>query len=352
MAIGVHAEGSHLVAVLLGAVNQLGFVHHVGDVLEHRGGQLHPHAHVHLVVQQLQPQPLALVGEPLRPGAARARDEIGGGIPRPALRHQGVHAVPCLNGRHGGVEQEGMPVPDGLIDAGEDFQVVFRPQVLALGLEQMQVIFQRLPLQRLGLGGGGGVHLGGGAVLHVEAVHIADEVHDLPLLQEIGEPAAKGGGEVEFPVGEGPRPAKAAHGAAHPALDAGADLARHDGALAAVDIRPLVHHQHPGGGAFQRQLIGGVDAGLAGAQDHHVVIGIHTAAPLLAVGVYRQYIVPWNTPRRKGAISLPPEGRPPSKRYHFQLSVPPSGGDGRPVLNRGAGCDKIGYTPMVLGAFS
>ena len=45
-----------------------------------------------------------------------------------------------------------MPVPDGLIDAGEDFQVVFRPQVLALGLEQVQVIFQRLPLQRPGLG--------------------------------------------------------------------------------------------------------------------------------------------------------------------------------------------------------
>ena len=123
-------------------------------------------------------------------------------------------------------------------------------------------------------------------------------------------------------------------------------------ALAAVNIRPLVHHQHPGGGAFQRQLIGGVDAGLAGAQDHHVVIGIHTAAPLLAVGIYGQYIVPWNTPRRKGAISPPPEGRPPSKRYHFQLSAPPSGGDGRPVLNRGAGCDKIEHTPMVLGAFS
>ena len=60
------------VAVLLGAVDQLGLVDHVGDVLKDDGGQLHPHAHVHLVVQQLQPQALHWLANhsaPLRPGA-------------------------------------------------------------------------------------------------------------------------------------------------------------------------------------------------------------------------------------------------------------------------------------------
>ena len=75
MAVGVHAEGAHLVAVLLGAVDQLGLIHHVGDVLEDLCGQLHPHADVHLVVDQLQTQALALVGEPLRPGASGRGDE-------------------------------------------------------------------------------------------------------------------------------------------------------------------------------------------------------------------------------------------------------------------------------------
>ena len=265
VAVGVHAEGAHLVAVLLGAVHQLGLVHHVGDVLEHGGGQLHPHADVHLVVQQSQPQPLALVGEPLRPGAARPRDEAGGGEPLAPLGDKGVHPVPGLDLRHGGVEPEGVPVPDGLVDAGEDLQVVFRAQVLAPGLEQVQVVLQRLPLQGAGLRGGGGVDLGGGPVAYVQGVHVVNQLHDLLLVQEVGEPAAEGGGEVELAVGEGPRAPEAAHGAAHPALDAGAGPARHNGALAAVDVRPLVHHQHLCGGAFQGQLVGGVDARLAGA---------------------------------------------------------------------------------------
>ena len=115
---------------------------------------------------------------------------------------------------------------------------------------------------------------------HVQGVHIIDELHDLPLVQEVGKPAAEGGGKVKFPVGKGPRAAEAAHGAAYPALDARAGFARYDGTAAAVDVRPLVHHQHPGGGAFQRQLIGGVDARLAGAQNHHVVVGRHRGTPL------------------------------------------------------------------------
>ena len=38
MAVGVHAERAHRVAVLLGAVDQLGLVHHVGDVFKDLGG--------------------------------------------------------------------------------------------------------------------------------------------------------------------------------------------------------------------------------------------------------------------------------------------------------------------------
>ena len=96
MAVGVHAEGAHLVAVLLGAVDQLGLVHHVGDVLKDGGGQLHPHADVHLVVEQLQPQVLALVGEPLGPGAAGGGDEPAAGDLVPLGQGQAVAPVPRL----------------------------------------------------------------------------------------------------------------------------------------------------------------------------------------------------------------------------------------------------------------
>ena len=59
-----------------------------------------------------------------------------------------------------------------LIDVGQNAQVVLGAQMLALGLQQVQVVLQRLFLQRLRLGGGGGEALGGRAEADVHAVHI------------------------------------------------------------------------------------------------------------------------------------------------------------------------------------
>ena len=90
-------------------------------------------------------------------------------------------------------------------------------------------------------------------------------------LHKVGEPAAELGGEVELAVGEGPRPAEAAHGVAHGAVDALPHLARHDGAAAVVDVPPLVQGQHLQVGAVVGQLIGGEDARLAAAQNRNVI---------------------------------------------------------------------------------
>ena len=293
VAVGVHAEGAHRVAVLLGAVDQLGLVHHVGDVLEHGGGQLHPDADVHLIVDELQPQLLALVGEPLRAAPARPGDEVGGGEPLTVLGDEDIAAVGIrFDVLHGGVEQEGVLVPDGLVNVGEDLQVVLGAQMLAPGLKKVEVVLQRPLLQRLGLGGGGGVHLGGGAVPDVQAVHVVDEVHDLPLVQKVGEPAAEGGGEVIFAIGERARAAEAAHGVAHLAVDAALHPARHDGAAPVINVRSLIHHQHLGAGALETQLIGGENSGFAGAEDHDVITGVHCAhLPFYIVWPFRPMVV-------------------------------------------------------------
>ena len=265
VAVGVHAEGAHLVPVPLGAVDELGLVDHVGDGLEDQGGQLHPHADVDLVVGHGQAQGAALVGEPLRPGPAGGGDEEGGGVFVPAGGLQAVARPIPADGGDGGVKLEGDVLPQVLVEVGEDAQVVLRAQVLYPGLEEVEVVLQRLPPQGLGLRGGGGKDLGGGPVGHVDLVHIVDEVHDLPLRHEVGEPAAEGGGEVIFPVREGPCPAKTAHGVADLAVYAGGGLACHDGAAAVVDVPPLVHHQHPQAGAAAAEFVGGEDAGLAAA---------------------------------------------------------------------------------------
>ena len=162
-----------------------------------------------------------------------------------------------------------------LIDVGQNAQVVLGAQMLALGLQQVQVVLQRLFLQRLRLGGGGGEALGGRAEADVHAVHIADQIHDLRCGHIVGEPAAEGGGEVELAVREGSGAAEAAHGIADGTVDAPVHLAGDDGTLAAVDVRALIHHQHIQLGAELLELVTGKDAGLAAANDRNIITGVH-----------------------------------------------------------------------------
>ena len=53
VAVGIHAEGAHLIPVPFGAVDKLGLVDYVSDVLKDLGGQLHPYADIHLVVDEV-----------------------------------------------------------------------------------------------------------------------------------------------------------------------------------------------------------------------------------------------------------------------------------------------------------
>ena len=179
-----------------------------------------------------------------------------------------------------GVEAELQLVLQALVNILQDAQVVLGAQVLAAGLKQVQVVAQGLPSQGLGLRGLGGEALGGGAVEHVDGVYVLDELHHCAWVHKVGEPAAELGGKVELPVGEGARPAEAAHGVAHGTVDALLHLARHNGAAAVVDVLSLVQGQHLQARAAVGQLVGGKDARLAAAQNDDVVHGIHRKALL------------------------------------------------------------------------
>ena len=250
-------------------------------MLKDGGGQLHPHADVHLVVEQLQPQLLALVGEPLGARAAGGGDKPLAGDFLPTGQSQAEAAVGLGDVLHRGVEAELQHVLESLIDILEDAQVVLGAQVLAPGLKQVQVIAQGLSGQSLGLVALGGENLGGGPVGDVDGVHVVDEVHDHLGVHKVGEPAAELGGKVELSVGESACAAKAAHGVAYGTVDAFADLARHNGAAAVVDIPALVQGQHLQVGTAVGQLVGGKDARLAAAQDHYVIHGIHGSSPYI-----------------------------------------------------------------------
>ena len=134
VAIRVHAEGAHLVAVLLGPVDQLGLVHHVSDVLKDPGGQLHPYADVHLVVDEGDAQVLALVGEPLGAGAPGGGDKPVAGELSTSAEGQAVALIGGMDGLYGGMEPELDALLQVLIDILEDDQILFGPQMLDLGL--------------------------------------------------------------------------------------------------------------------------------------------------------------------------------------------------------------------------
>ena len=61
MAVRIHAEGADLVAVLLGAIDELGLVNNVGDVLKHGCRKLDAHADIDLVVYKLHAELAALL---------------------------------------------------------------------------------------------------------------------------------------------------------------------------------------------------------------------------------------------------------------------------------------------------
>ena len=140
-------------------------------------------------------------------------------------------------------------------------------------LEQMEIISQRPAGQVLGLGRLGGIDLLGGAVGHVDGVHVINQLHHLAGVHKIGEPAAEFRGKIEFSVGKRPRATKAAHGMADGALHTGPHLSRHNGAAAVIDVPALIQGQHFEAGTAVGQLVSGKDTGLTAAQDNNVIVG-------------------------------------------------------------------------------
>ena len=65
----VHAEGAHQILVFFGFVDDLAFIHLVGDMAEHRGRQLHAHADIHPVRFRRDAEAPADALHPARPAA-------------------------------------------------------------------------------------------------------------------------------------------------------------------------------------------------------------------------------------------------------------------------------------------
>ena len=187
-----------------------------------------------------------------------------------------IDYVDSINMKHGATDQvfsTGTPAARALEKKALEFDLhLLQARCKHLGTENNLKI-----LQSLGLRGGGGVHLGGSPMGHIDGIHILNELHDLLGIHEIGEPAAERGGEVEFAVGEGAGAPKAAHGVTDLTLDAVLHLSRYNGTAPAVNIPALLQDHHPQPGIAFHQFITRVDTGLSTANDGNVVSLAHDA---------------------------------------------------------------------------
>ncbi len=150
--------------------------------------------------------------------------------------------------------------------------------MLAARLKKMEIEAERAPRQFSCLRGGGGEELSSGPMGDVDGVNIVDQIHDRLGLQEVGEPAAKLGGEIELSVGKGPGPAEAGHDGAGVTARAVLDLPGDDGTLTVIDVPAPFQYDHIQLRLPLTKLVGGVYAGGAGADDGNVIC--HENAPL------------------------------------------------------------------------
>ena len=273
-ALGVHAEGAHLVAVLLGAVDDLAFIELIGQMGEYRRGQLHPDADVHTVGLGGNVQLLADLFHPLAAASAHGDDALFAAVGILFADHA-VAAGDDLHGLHRGVEEEVHLVLQVVVDVFQNDVVDVRAQMPHGGVQQVQVV---LDAQGLEPGTGGGVQLAAlAAVAHIDLIHIVHQIQSMLLADVFVQRAAEVVGDVVLAVGKGARAAETAHDGAAFTADTGLDLVAVDGTAALFQCMASLENGH-----FQlrlrlHQLISRKNTAGTGADDDHIII--HRGSP-------------------------------------------------------------------------
>ena len=269
-AVGVHAEGAHLVLEFSGAVNDLAFVQFVGQVGKDDRGQFHPHADIHPVGGSGDVQLAAGLFHPLAPASSHGDDAFPA-VGTAALKMHPERPVKHLHGFCGSVEAEFHPVLHFIEKGSEDHVIPVGPQVAHRGVQQGEPVLQAQLFE-------GGARRGilfraGAAMGHVDPVHVLHQLQGLFPADVAVQRAAEIVGDVVFAVGEGPGPAEAVHNGAFFAADTGFDPLPVDGANPLFQRAAAFQHQDLPVRAELHQLISRINAAGASPDNDHIVHG-------------------------------------------------------------------------------
>ena len=268
-ALGIHAEGAHLILILAGLIHDLALVQLVGNGSKDLGGQLHADTDVHAVGAGGDVEIAAHALHPLAAAAAYGDDALLTGE-LTLCRLGDIAAVGLFQRAHRGVEIEVDVILQVVIQVLEDSIVNICAQMTDRCIQQVEIVLQALTLELAPCGGVEASALA--AVCHVDLVHIVHQLQRLVLADVLIESAAELVGDVIFTVGESACTAKAVHNGAGLALDAGLDLHAVDGALALMEGIARLKDGHLPLGLQLLQLIGGENTAGAGTDNHDIIL--------------------------------------------------------------------------------
>ncbi len=279
-ALGIHAEGTDLVTILLGAVDDLAFVQFIRQVGKHRRRQLHPHADIHTAGLGGDLQFLTDLLHPLAAASAH-RDDAFFTFVSAVFGAYLIATLQNLNRFHRGIKEELHLILQVGVDIFQHHIVDIGTQMPHGSVQQMQIM---LDAHRLKPGAGGGVKLGAfAAEFHIDVVHIMHQLQGLLLADVLIQCAAKIVGDVVLAIRKSAGTAEAAHNGAAFAADTGFDLISVNGTAALMQGMTGLKNRHLHFRFFLHQLIGGKDTAWTCADNNYIIIFTHNNSTSLSV---------------------------------------------------------------------
>ena len=269
IAIGIHAEGTHHVIIKRGTVQNFCLIHLVGDMLEHLCRHLHTHADIHLIIDKIKAHLSALLCVPFRTGAAGSGNQILAGnlLALVQLQHKGSVLL-TADFFNRGIAADFNIILQKLMDVFHNHEVVFRTQMAYLGVQQMQVVFQRLHAYFAVLGR---KIFTGSTMTAVQLINIINQLDNLVLRQIFVQPAAEFRRKIIFAVRKSTGTAKAAHNAAGAAVNAVINLLGCQRAEALFNRIAGLQHNNLHLRILQHKLIGCKNCGRTATDNSYII---------------------------------------------------------------------------------
>ena len=267
--LGIHAEGTHLVAVFFGAVNDLALVKLIGQMREYRRGQLHAHADVHAVGLGGNIEIAANALHPLASASSDGNDALFAGVGR-ILAFHSVAANHDLDRLYGRIKEEIHLVFKIGVEIFQNDVVDIRAEMADRSIQKVQIV---LDAERLKSCACGGVELAARtAVAHIDLIYVVHKIQRVLFADIFVKRAAEVIGNVVFSVRKCARTAESAHDGAAFAADTGLDLFAVDWTVALMQRVSRLKHRNLQLRCTLHQLVSGKDAAGACTYNDNIVI--------------------------------------------------------------------------------